>query len=540
MKIECVALPLANPLSNAYQQGKADALQFFAYHPYRSDSYRERIAWLTERPIPHRNELADGLYAYNSQIGNHPEALAQIERLRCTQTLVVVGGQQAGVLTGPLYTIYKAVHLVQAAKRLSKELQTEVVPVFWIAGEDHDIDEIDHLYWLAEGGTALRKGRLALPRKGRPSASMLPFDPDECRRFLADFFADQTETEYTAVIRDLLEETQASSKTLADWFARLMARLFGKHGLVLVESSLPFVRKLEQPMFRAILEQNEQLAGLLMDAAERIEAAGYPQQLQVKAHQANLFLYEDQDRLLLERHGERFVTRRRSYTREELLRLAEMEPERFSANVVTRPLMQEYLFPTLAFVAGPGEVAYWAYLKEVFELFGLRLPIVLPRLSVTLVEGAMERLMRECGITIEQMLRDFAGWKAEWEARRAPHPLAGRFTEVREGLLDIYRPLVDEVIRLEPGMRKLAEKNVGMLMAQVDFLEKRLLRLLDQREDVGRVRVQRLEAALAPEGAWQERKLSYVSFANKHGLDLVDRLIEAPLAHDGRHHVIYL
>ncbi|MGQ7280295.1 bacillithiol biosynthesis cysteine-adding enzyme BshC [Brevibacillus thermoruber] len=540
MKIECVALPLANPLADAYQQGKADALQFFAYHPYRSDSYRERIAWLKARPIPHREELADGLYAYNSQIGNHPEALAQIERLRCTQTLVVVGGQQAGVLTGPLYTIYKAVHLVQAAKRLSTELQTEVVPVFWIAGEDHDIDEIDHLYWLAEGGTALRKGRLALPRKGRPSASMLPLDPDECRRFLAGFFADQTETAETAVIRDLLEETLAASETVTDWFARLMARLFGKHGLVLVESSLPFVRKLEQPMFRAILEQNERLASLLLDAAERIGAAGYPLQLQVEAHQANLFLYEDGDRLLLERRGERFVTRRRSYTREELMRLAETEPERFSANVVTRALMQEHLFPTLAFVAGPGEVAYWAYFKEVFEHFGLRLPIVLPRLSVTLVEGAMERLLRECGLTVERMLKDFAGWKAEWEARREPHPLAGRFEEVREALLDLYRPLVDEVVRLEPGMRQLAEKNVGMLMAQVDFLEKRLLRSLDQREDVGRVRVRRLEAALLPEGAWQERKLSFVPFANKHGLDLVDRLVEAPFVHDGTHQVIYL
>lgn len=540
MKIECVALPLANPLADAYQQGKADALQFFAYHPYRSDSYRERIAWLKARPIPHREELADGLYAYNSQIGNHPEALAQIERLRCTQTLVVVGGQQAGVLTGPLYTIYKAVHLVQAAKRLSAELQTEVVPVFWIAGEDHDIDEIDHLYWLAEGGTALRKGRLALPRKGRPSASMLPLDPDECRSFLAGFFADQTETAETAVIRDLLEESLAASETVTDWFARLMARLFGKHGLVLVESSLPFVRKLEQPMFRAILEQNERLASLLLDAAERIGAAGYPLQLQVEAHQANLFLYEDGDRLLLERRGERFVTRRRSYTREELMRLAEKEPERFSANVVTRALMQEHLFPTLAFVAGPGEVAYWAYFKEVFEHFGLRLPIVLPRLSVTLVEGAMERLLRECGLTVERMLKDFAGWKAEWEARREPHPLAGRFEEVREALLDLYRPLVDEVVRLEPGMRQLAEKNVGMLMAQVDFLEKRLLRSLDQREDVGRVRVRRLEAALLPEGAWQERKLSFVPFANKHGLDLVDRLVEAPFVHDGTHQVIYL
>jgi bacillithiol synthase len=540
MKVECVALPLANPLADAYQQGKADALQFFAYHPYRSDSYRERIEWLKARPIPHREELADGLYAYNRQIGNHPEALAQIEKLRCPQTFVVVGGQQAGVLTGPLYTIYKAVHLVQAAKRLSAECKAEVVPVFWIAGEDHDIDEIDHLYWLAEGGTTLRKGRLALPRKGRPSASMLPLDADECRRFLAEFFADQTETVETAVIRDLLEETLAASETVTDWFARLMARLFGKHGLVLVESSLPFVRKLEQPMFRAVLEQNERLAGLLLDAAGRIEAAGYPLQLHVEAHQANLFLYEGGDRLLVERRGERFVTRRRSYTREELMRLAETEPERFSANVVTRALMQEHLFPTIAFVAGPGEVAYWAYFNEVFEHFGLRLPIVLPRLSVTLVEGAMERLLRECGLTVERMLKDFAGWKAEWEARREPHPLAGRFEEVRAALLDIYRPLVDEVVRLDPGMRQLAEKNAGMLMAQVDFLEERLLRSLDQREDVGRVRVRRLEAALLPEGAWQERRLSFVPFANKHGLDLLDRLVEAPFVHDGTHQVIYL
>ncbi|USG67547.1 bacillithiol biosynthesis cysteine-adding enzyme BshC [Brevibacillus ruminantium] len=540
MNVECISLPLANPLADDYRQGKDSALRFFRYAPYDKRSYRERIEWLSQNDIPHREALADGLYTYNQSIGNHQEALTNIELLRQSGTMVVIGGQQAGVLTGPLYTIHKAIHLIQAAKRLSAEWGVRVVPVFWIAGEDHDIDEIDHVYGLLDQESKLYKEKLALKRSGRPSASSVQLDHSDCQAFLNKLFAGLTETKETKEIRKWAEESLATSKTIVDWFARLTAALFGKYGLILVESSLPFVRELEKPVFTQILEQNESLSSLLVKAAGELEKAGYPQQLDVGGQEANLFLYEGVDRLQLLRHGDHFVTRRGTYTQGELLELLKKDPCRFSSNVVTRPLMQEHLFPTLAFIGGPGEVAYWAYLQEIFAAFGKQLPIVLPRMSVTLVEGAIARLLKEFDLSIERALGGFASWKEEWEAQQGPYPLTDRFQEVRDALRELYQPVVSEVARLEPGLKHLAEKNAARLQEQVDFLERRLHAALDQREDIGLRRLYRLETALYPAGGLQERKLTILPFLNRHGLSLIDRLVEAPFVHDDSHQVLYL
>ncbi|WP_411501879.1 bacillithiol biosynthesis cysteine-adding enzyme BshC [Brevibacillus centrosporus] len=540
MNVECLTLPLANRLAQEYQQGNASALQFFAYHPYEKKAYQERLEWLRGRTDYNRDQLAEGLYTFNKKIGTHQEALNQIELLRRPDTFVIIGGQQAGILTGPLYTIHKAVHLIQTAKRLSAELDVNVVPVFWIAGEDHDIDEIDHLYWLADRETRLHKERMNLNKKGRVSASSLPLDEEACEQFLTQFFHGHPETEETAAIRELLKSSASSSESVAEWFARLMAHLFGKHGLILVESSLPFVRELESPIFQNVIEQNEQVADLLLKAADRLTTAGYPLQLQIEEHQANLFLYEGKDRLLLERHGDRFVNRRASYSRAELSKLAKEHPERFSSNVVTRGLMQEHLFPSLAFIGGPGEIAYWAYYREVFELFGMRMPIVLPRMSITLMEGAQERLLEGFGLTVEDVLTRFGKWKEAWSEQQEPHPLQRQFAEARASIEATYRPLVEEVVRLDHGLRHLADKNTELLLAQVAFLEERLVRSLQQRDDVDYRRIARIEASLLPEGGLQERKLSFFPFANKYGLSLVDRLVEAPFAHDGTHQIFYV
>ncbi|GEB33088.1 bacillithiol biosynthesis cysteine-adding enzyme BshC [Brevibacillus parabrevis] len=539
MNVERVALPLANRLAREYQQQNESALSFFAHNPYRDQAYRERLEWLSTQTF-NRLQLAEGLHNFNQAIGNHPEALDKIELLKQQDTYVVIGGQQAGVLTGPLYTINKAVHLIQAAKKLSAELQVNVVPVFWIAGEDHDIDEIDHVYWTTDGDTRLHKERLSLKKRGRASASKLPLEEEVCMQFLETFFQEQTETAETKNVRELLTQTAKSSSTVVEWFARLLAQLFGKHGLILVESSLPFVRELERPVFQQVIEKNEQMAQLLVQASERLATAGYPLQLEVDEHQANLFIYEGEDRLLLSRHLDRFVNRRQSYSRDELLALVQEQPERFSANVVTRGLMQEQLFPTLAFIGGPGEIAYWAYYREVFALFGMQMPIVLPRMSITLVEGAHLRLLEGLELSVEQVLTGFTEWKADWEKKQGPHPLHEQFAQVRQSIEQLYRPLVDEVIRLDPGMRGLSEKNSTLLLEQVSFLEERLIRSLQQKEDVAYNRIKRIETTLLPEGGLQERKLCFFPFANKYGLELIDRMVEAPFTHDGTHQLFFV
>ncbi|GAA4715482.1 bacillithiol biosynthesis cysteine-adding enzyme BshC [Brevibacillus fulvus] len=537
MNLHMITAPQANPLVKDYLAQKETALQFFVHNPFDREAYRERLAWLRQKTYIHRQRLAEGLYAYNQQLGNSQLALDNIMKLREDDTYVVIAGQQAGVLTGPLYTIYKAIHVVKAARKLSEELQVNVVPVFWIAGEDHDLDEINHVYLPVGEGTDVKKIKLDFGKRGRVSASKLPLDLAVCQAFVDEFLHDHTETTYTGQIRQMLQETAGESATVADWFARIMVKLFGKHGLVFVESSSAYVRELEQPVFKRFIQQNEQVSSRLANAAEQLAAANYPLQLQIEANQANLFLYFGDERFLLEREGERFVAKQRgvSFSRDELLALLENEPQRFSANVVSRPLMQEHLFPTLAFIGGPGEVSYWAFYKELFADFDCQLPVVVPRMSVTLLEAGIERTLSQFELRPEMAFAGFSEWKQTQFAKLQEPEVAERFAQTRQAVREVYLPLVEEVIKADRGLSQLAASNLDRVLAQVDFLQAQLERSQRMKHASLIKKIERLETSLVPNGAWQERVYSYFTFANQHGLDLLDRLVDEPLALDGRH-----
>ncbi|RNB91127.1 bacillithiol biosynthesis cysteine-adding enzyme BshC [Brevibacillus fluminis] len=538
MEIDCLSLPTANRLIADYIQASPEAMRFFSYAPYDAEAARQRLTWLKERRFAHRQQLADGLSAYNQSIGNDSAALANIESLRNENTYVVIAGQQAGVLTGPLYTIHKALSIIHTAKRLEAELGEKVVPVFWIAGEDHDIEEINHVYVPHVSGTP-GKLKLSLGVKGKRSASMVALKAEAADRFVKEFFAAHPETEHTQQLRELVESTLSQAETVVEWFARLMTHLFGKHGLILVESSSPFVRELEKPVFRAMIERNDEVQKLLLSTESQLREVGYAAQLELDEQSAHLFIYEHDERLLLTRDRDGFRTKdgRHFYTEQQLLELLETSPERFSANVVSRPLAQEHIFPTLAFLGGPGEIGYWAYYKSLFAELGMDLPLIVPRTSITLLEGCIERIMGQLEISTETALRDFATWKAEWWAGYQEPELVNQFEVARQAILAAYQPLTEQVVAFDPGLRELAKKNTERLLEQIAFLEDRVGRSIESRHEVAIHRVTRLENALVPLGKPQERIWSVFTYLNSHGPDLIDRLLQAEFPFDGTHKI---
>ncbi|MGE5704584.1 MAG: bacillithiol biosynthesis cysteine-adding enzyme BshC [Clostridia bacterium] len=541
MKIDSFVLPTANRLVADYLQVKPEAMQFFSYAPFDGTAMRQRLVQLKERCIEHREELADGLAVYNTRVGNHDAALENIELLRSENTFVVIAGQQAGVMTGPLYTIYKAISILHTAKQLQEELGVTVVPVFWIAGEDHDLEEINHV-WVSDANGKPTKQKLPFKPKGKRSASMQNLEREQAERFIRDFFAAHAESEHTQKLRKLASDALEHAATPVDWFARLLVHFFGKYGLVLAESSSAYVRKLEQPVFRKVLEHNGQISQLLADSERKLREAGYGTQLELDERSAHLFIYEGEERSLLEREGEKFLTKggRRSYTKQELLELLEQEPERFSANVVSRPLAQEHLFPTLAFIGGPGEIGYWAYYKALFAELGYELPIVLPRTSITLVDGGLERVMEHFGLRLPDVLDGFAEWKEKWLEGLKEPGLSERFEAARQAILAAYQPLTEHVITVDPGLRGLTDKNTNRLLEQVEFLQERVERSVQQRHQVELDRIARLENHLIPGGKLQERVWSIFTYLNTYGPDLVDRLMEVHYPFDGTHKVVYL
>ncbi|MCC2686925.1 MAG: bshC, partial [Paenibacillaceae bacterium] len=335
-------------LAELYMQDDPAVKPLFEFRFGSEEERARRAAWLSEsaQPRADRQGVIEALAGFNRRVGNSEKALANVNRLADSDALVVVGGQQAGLFTGPLLVLYKAVTIIREAREAELALGQPVVPIFWIAGEDHDYEEANHTYVLTRE-QQIEKIKLNPRESSRTSISRLAIDAGEWEQAIGQLAEGMMATEFTPGLLEQLREIGNRSATLVEFFGRIMAWLFGEDGLVLLDSDDALLRECEAPMFRRLIERNEALNSALIRGRDKVEAIGLAPQHEVQAGQANLFVHAGEERLLLLRDGDHFQDRREilSLTRDQLLKWADEEPVRLSNNVMTRPLMQEFLFP---------------------------------------------------------------------------------------------------------------------------------------------------------------------------------------------------
>lgn len=521
VRLEQVQLPSGQMLVHDYIHNYGIVRDFYPYTPYEQASFEKRLTWLESHAVGHRDELADGLLAFNQEIGNHARAIENIEKLRRSDAYVTVAGQQAGVLTGPLYTIHKAITTIRLAAEQENRLGKPVVPVFWIAGEDHDYEEVNHVY-IQTRDSQVKKVKLAVESEGRSSVSHLQMDTDDMQALVNEYFAEQIETEFTGEIKERLYRFAEQSDTLTGFFARTMAWLLGEQGLVLMDAALPFVRRLEVPVFAQIIKQNAEMNEAVAKQGKKLEALGYHKQVETDATNAQFFLYREGERIGVTRLSDgTFRTRDGSetYTGEELLNLLEEQPERFSANVVTRPLMQEYLLPTLAFVGGPGEIAYWGLYAEYFQRMGYEMPPLIPRLSFSLLEGAVQKNMRKYELSVEDALLRLAEKREQFLIAQDTHHLEQKFADARESIRQLYEPLIQEATDIERGLQKLGEKNLEKVLEQVVYYEHKSQAAFIKQHEAALRQFDKVALSLFPLDKPQERVYNIFGYLNKYGMD---------------------
>lgn len=512
---------------------------FFQYHPYLVSSWKERIQWLNEHPMPHRSLLVEGLMRYNQKVQNHPTALDHIDLLLDQETYVVIGGQQAGIFTGPLYVIHKAITLIQLAKRMGTETGKKIVPVFWIASEDHDWDEVNHAYLLG-WNEELKKIVLSPKPDKKLSVDQIEIDPHSFYQFTREFFSWLPDSPHQHELKEKLLEIAGSSNRLNDFFARVMAWLFGEHGLILVDSADPFVRELEKPIFSRLI--NHDYSRLLLESEQALLSAGYHSQLDLSIDQANFFIQENNERLLMMRTGETFTSKDGSvsFRAEQLQNLIETDPIRFSANVVSRPIMQESLFPVLAFVGGPGEIAYWALLKPLFKEFGLQMPIVYPRFTFTLVERKIEKYLEAFELSYEDVISRWSTKREAWLSDEFLPELKEEVDEIKAQFSKMYLPFAEKLSKAEPSIEKLGEKNLQRILTHIDFLWDKTNRAIQHRHTASVRQWDQLLHALYPMEKPQERVYNVFGYLNLYGTEWIGELIDYPFSLDASHKLIYI
>lgn len=555
MRIETVsAVGLgSSPAIEAYLFDFSKIAPAYEYDWRDPESFRRRADWLTGGGYRgDRLALAAALERYNRALGADQAALANIALLRQPDTLAVVTGQQAGIFTGPAYSVYKAISAIHLARAQSERLGLPVIPVFWIAGEDHDWPEHASVLVPTADGAA-RIGLKESFEGERRSVALAPA-PDSLPQVIEEFLALLPETEFKAEVADRLRASAAAPPaldprltggmpSLTDWFGRLITWLFAGTGLVLVNSSDPALRALEAPFFEQALRRHRSVEEAFEAGHNRFLGLGFAPTVERQPGNTNLFTYINGDRQPLFSDGDRLFIRDRedlTWSEDELIRLARSEPQRFSTNVVLRPVVQGFLFPDLAYVGGPGELAYFGLYREVFAALDQQMPVVCPRESFTLVEPPLARIMEKNEMTLEDVLFRLDERRQEFLQREDRLGITALFERFRSDFGALYGPLTETVLQLDPTLRQVADENRKQIEFQIGRLEEKARQQHRKNLEVFLRQYDRLNANLTPPGQ-QERTFSVLPYVAKYGPDLVRRLLEAAGLPDGWvHRAVYL
>lgn len=544
MEMLNLSLPAANRFATDYLAGSPGLQSFFHYNFIDKNAYIHRLDELNNRSFM-RNELADHIQSFMSRYASSEKITGNITKLRKENSVAVIGGQQAGILTGPLYTIHKVISIIKLAEQKEAELGVPVVPVFWIAGEDHDYQEVNHVYVMKDN----KQEKWVYPEKNleKKMISEVCINRDLCYSWVEEIIETYGETKHTKEVLEFALESLKAAESFVDFFATIIMELFKDSGLLIVDSGNKELRKLEKDYFINQIKNHREITSAVLGQQERTSGAGFANMIDISEHAANLFFYDEKvnERILLQfdpqsggfssKNGEV------SFTYDELVEIAGEYPEKLSNNVVTRPLMQEWLFPTLAFIGGPGEIAYWAELKTAFEHFGLRMPPLVPRLNITLLERSIESDLEELNLDLKEVLiSGTSGHELKFIDSLKDREVEELFENVKSMLAGQYKAIREKSNGIDPVLMPMLEKNESILIKQIEFMEGRIVEAICQKHDHILRKFTRVENALRPGGSPQERVWNPFYYLNKYGLELIPDLLRLDFDFDGTHKIIKL
>jgi bacillithiol synthase len=536
--IAFASLRQVNPIFREYVGGRPALREFFRWDPRQSPG-----------PLAHalggrsysRGELSAVLTDQNRGWGAGEKVLEHIGRLRDPRATTVVTGQQVGLFGGPFYTLYKALTAMAVARRLEAKWGFPCVPLFWMASEDTDFAEIDHI---------------AMPDQ-QDSVRVIRYGPDE--GFGADLPATHTLTPrigeaFDALkqalgpgrldeqVHSLLEECYRPGATLVTAFGRLLTALLGERGLILVDPADPRLKALARPLFLREIETAPASARLVQAAAEKLRSLGYPPQLRLRGDGPNLFyLHEGRHPFKMRGEGGGMVAgAARWEDRRALADGVERSPERFTPNVALRPVMEAFLFPTVAHVGGPHEIAYYAQLQGVFDHFDIPMPLLLPRASLTLVEGRVERLLKKHALTLPALDQGSERVLRHVLRRSLPKTLTRKQQRVLRTVLKEFADLKALVATFDPTLTPRLGRVEGVAKRQLAEVERLVLRSFKRRNREVQTQVFRVLAHLYPLENLQERVYGFMPYLCRHGLPLLDLIAHVIDDSGWEHRLLYM
>jgi bacillithiol synthase len=533
--IDLRRLPWIRPLVGDYVNRYSHVAALYAGDPSSPQTWRDAIA-RTHARSRDAGAIASVLVAQQERRGAPLAAREAAARLADPRTVVVATGQQAGAFGGPLYTLLKAVTAIQIARRASVEHKATVVPVFWVDAEDHDWQEVRNCIVL-DADFQPRTVTLAQPEgAGELPVAALTLDA-RIEQNLEELAGACASTDFTEWMLGSLRAAYRPGAGMAAAFAAWIESLLGPHGLVVFESADPAAKRLAGPVFVRELRSPGRTAALAAAAGDELEARGHEPQVLSQPDSLSLF-HLNGIRRAIRRQGDQFLIGDTPVTAAALVKEAETDPARFSPNVLLRPIVQDTLFPTICYVAGPSELAYLGQLRGVYEHFGIPMPIVCPRASATLVDAPTARFLSRYEFPFEDLQPQGESALNRLLQSQLPPEIEQSIKDAEAGIRGALQRVIEALPALDPTLGGAARTTMGRMEHDLRSLQSKVIQAAKRRDETLRRQFTRAQSLVFPGGHPQERTLSVVFFLNRYGPALVDHLLQELPLEMGRHWVL--
>lgn len=521
-----------------------DPLSLKRYYPNAVSSHTDISFFIPEVLSNYktdRGNLCDALTEVNSEINASEKTLENIKQLREPDTVAVVTGQQAGLFTGPLYTIYKALSAIKMAEELNAK-GVKAVPVFWVATEDHDFDEVSHTFFTGQAGELVKAECHPQYLKSSPVGN-IKID-DSIVAAIDRAFGAIPRSEFSSSVRSSIEKNWSVGALFGKAFSRSVAEILGSFGIVVIDPMHPGVKALSAPIYVDAITSSAEIVANIRHNSSELVSEGYHAQVLVEEDYFPLFRIDDEGRRVALRKtaNGKYLSKeeKREFDLDELSAMAKSDPHRLSPGVMLRPVVQDYLLPTVCYFGGAAEIAYFAQNSAAYKVLHRPVTPILHRQSFTVVESKHRRALQKFDLALSNM---FAGFKSTLESlgkKQLSSETIRLFDEIEQKINSEMERLDQNLSQIDKTLSDNLAKRRRKILYHIGTLKKKTYLAATRNDETLERQIRSAFESLLPNNELQERVINIHSFLNKYGPHFVGLIYKEVDLNNKDHRIVDL
>lgn len=501
--------------------------QFYEINFRKFESYEDKFRAVASSERYAGKELSEIIENQYKGFSLSKKTSENISLLGKKNTLAIVTGQQLGILGGPLYTFYKIITAIKLSEHLNHKFsEFTFVPVFWLEGDDHDYDEIRSISLLSPDNKlsqiSYNDGLSEEVNRGDTGSIVINSNIDN---FFNELNINLRDSDFKSQILDLLKSCYSEGKTFKQAMKELIFNFYDKHGLVIFDPQDEKIKKHLIPIFQKEIKDFRFHTEKVVEVSAKLEELYH---VQVKVRPINLFRTEEDGRHLIEpvENEFRLKRKRKKFSEEELLKLIENEPEKFSPNVLLRPICQDAILPTAIYVGGPSEISYFAQVLPLYEFYGFEPPIIYPRSSLTILEKSTTSVFEKYNLTLQDFYFPIEEISDKVIKALSTVSFEESFVKAENSINIILNELKNELLLIDKPTGESTDRTKQKLLNYLEELKNKTGDALKRKHETSLRQIERTSVSVFPNQSLQERVFTLFYFCNKYGLDFIDKIYD--------------